>query len=206
MQNYSHPFVNHVKQECKRYGCKFKLIYKGDVRTSEDKDKLAGFFRDDPLELVVATRVMYTDFLSTLVHEFSHFEQWIDDPKSFAPLKKYDYRDIFYHWLYGREYSKRTIAKSIDYIRDLEVDCERRAVRNIARFKLPINIPRYCRNASAYIHFHNFVKRKRVWHTKNSPWDFKGILKLMPDNMDGDYTKTPRNIMRLYDKHLLATK
>lgn len=203
MQNYQHPFVKHVKKECKRYGCKVKLIH-NPIIVDEDKNSFSGYFLDVPLELVVATRCHFTYFLSTLVHEFSHFEQWKEKSPYFINGKRHiDSWDITNRWIAGEDFTRRTIKKCINEVRNCELDCERRAVENIKKFNLPINIKSYCKKASAYIHFHNFMKRKRIWESKKNPTEIPKIVDMMPDNLDGDYSKTPRKIMRLYDKYLL---
>lgn len=206
MQNYRHPFVKHVRHQCKRYGCKLKLIYK-ELLEEEDGSTCEGYFSDDPLELVVATRCLYTDFISTLVHEYSHFEQWIEESKYFAGGKyfsggKYNYHSILERWIGGENFTKKTIERTIDVVRNCELDCERRSVENIKKYNLPINIEKYCKNASAYIYFYNFIKKTRVWETKHKPSDCKKIIDIMPTDLSGNFSRTPRNIMKLYIKHL----
>jgi len=202
MQNYSHPFVKYVRHECRRYGCKLKLIYKSEL-VDDDNSIYSGHFLDDPLELVVATRVLYTTFLSTLVHEYSHMEQWRDKSKYYVQgYRGWDSWDIMNRWLQGHEFKRTTINRSINVIRNCEVDCERRAIKNIKKFNIPVNIKSYCQKANVYIYFHNYIKKTRVWDCKKEPNDCPQILKAMPDNLDGDYSKMPRKIMRLYKKYV----
>jgi len=204
MQNYTHPFVKHVKQQCKRYGCKFSLTYKSNVICDDDDESCFGYFRDEPLELVVATRCLYTEFLSTLVHEYSHFEQWTEGSKFFSGGRvNFDYSwTIVQRWMDGEKFTNQTVKKAMDVVRACELDCERRSVENIKKYKIPVNVKNYCKRASSYIYFYNFVKKYKIWDTKHNPADFPVIIKEMPDNLNGDYTKTPRKIMKLYVKHL----
>jgi len=202
MQNYSHPFIKHVRHQCKRYNCKFKLVYKARLDDLGENETCDGYFTEDPLELVVATRTYYTDFLSILVHEYSHFEQWIEGSDYSTSSYKVNHWDILNRWLQGENFTKRTVRRAIDVIRNYELDCERRSVENIKKYNLPINIPNYCKKASAYIYFHNFMKKRRLWEVEKGPCSFKSIIKEMPDTLTGNYSKTPRHIMKLYTKHL----
>jgi len=171
---------------------------------SDDGDSCFGYFRDYPLELVVATRCLYSDFLSTLVHEYSHLEQWAEGSRFFSGGRvNFDYSwTIVERWLDGEKFTNRTIKKAIDIVRACELDCERRSIINIKKHNIPVNIENYCRRASSYIYFYNFVKKTKMWETKDDPSDFPAILKQMPTNLDGNYTRTPRKIMKLYIKHL----
>ena len=203
MPKYTHPFIKHIRHECKRYGMKFILVHQDGFKCDDEDTSCGGYFSSDPLELGVATMVNYKDFLSGLVHEFSHFEQWRDESPYF--LKEYkgmDAGNVLFHWLQGKEYKKETINTCIDIIRDCELDCDRRAVENIRKFKLPLGIKEYCKKSSGYIYFHNFVKISRNWEYKNYPSCIPQIYNKMPDNLDGDYSTTPRRIMKLFKTYL----
>jgi len=203
MAKYRNRFFKHVQRQCKKYKIKFILLDKHGFDGTEGDTSCGGYFIDNPLEIGIATETHYKDVLATLVHEFSHFEQFQD--KSPFYTKKYrglDPGTLFCNWLDGREYKKATINSCIDIIRDCELDCDRRALVNIRKFKIPIGIKDYCRKSSAYLHFHNFVKLSRKWEYKKYPGTFPPIVNKMPTNLDGDYSKTPKEIIKLYRKYL----
>ena len=201
MNKFKHPFVKYVKQECKRIGC--KLIFRKSHEFKDEDGSCTGYFIDDPLELGVATKGKYHDFLETLVHEFSHLEQWRENsPFYIAGYRGLDSWTVLSKWLSGQEYKRKTVKKCLDIIRDCELDCDRKAVVNIKKFNIPIDVKAYSKKQSAYAYFHNFMKKSRKWEYKEYATGVPQIVKKMPDNLDGDYSKTPRRIMRLFDRHM----
>ena len=66
MQNYSHPFVKHVRHQCKRYGCELKLLYVDMLVDEDDGSTCDGYFREEPLELVVSTQKRYYGYATKL--------------------------------------------------------------------------------------------------------------------------------------------
>lgn len=199
--NHKLLFIKHLKQECKRYKMKLKLVNTGFFE--DENEESGGYFIDDPLEIAITTQMYYVDFLSAIVHEFSHFEQWRDDsPYYIRGYKGLDAGDILARWLKGDNFKKSTIKQCTAIIRDCELDCERRAVANIKKYKIPINIKDYCRKASGDIHMYNFVNGSRRWNYKRFPNHMPIILKHMPDNLDGDFSKMSKELKDLYKKHL----
>jgi len=200
---YNHPFIKFVRHECRRYKVKFMLQHENEIK-NQDEGALScgGYFTDTPAELAVATRISYTDFLSTLVHEYSHMTQWIDNSPYYIGHRGFDSWDIIERWINGEDFTRSTIRKSINIVRDCELDCDRRAVELIKKFRIPINIDRYCRKSSAYIYFHNFMKITRRWEYKEMPSNKYQIINKMPTNLNGDYSRTPRKIMALFKKYM----
>ena len=194
---HNHPFIKFVRRECKRHGVKFVLQHTSEI--SEDEFPCGGYFSEEPPELVVATRVLYPYFLSTLVHEYSHMLQWLDKD---SVTYHVDYWDIFNRWLSGENFKKSTIKRCIRIIRDCEVDCDRRAVELIKKHKLPINIEKYEQRAGAYAYFYNYIRYTRKWEYNNDTEKLIRISEKLPPKLDGDYSKTPRKVMRLFKKHM----
>ena len=200
---YNHPFIKFVRHECRRYGVKFMLRRVDGLKGEEEEHSCGGYFNDDPPELAVATRILYTDFLSSLVHEYCHMIQWAEkSPYFIHGYRGLDSWDIMERWIDGEDFKKTTVKKCIDNVRDCELVCERRAVKILKEFKIPINTETYCQRAGAYIYFHNFIKLSRRWEYKSVPTHVDGIVNAMPPNLDGDYSSTPRKIMKLFRKHM----
>jgi hypothetical protein len=169
----------------------------------DDENNVSGaYFLEDPLEIGVSTKINYVDFLTTLVHEFSHFEQWRDDSPYYIRGYKGLDGDILARWLNGEDFKKSTIKECTAIIRDCELDCERRAIANIKKYKIPIKINDYCKRAAGDIHMYNFVNFSRRWNYRRFPCDIAQILKVMPNNLDGNFSKMSREMKALYKKHL----
>jgi hypothetical protein len=198
-----HPFIKHVKRECRRYGVKL-ILASVDTYKDDDVDECGGYFSGDPLELLVAKKVRYKEFLGRLVHEYSHFEQWRDNSKySGNGIKGNRSWRIVSNWIDGKTYERSIVIKAINTMRDCELDCNRRALKNIEKFRIPIDVDRFCKEASAYAYFHNYIKISRKWEYKKSTVeDIKPLRKIMPSNLDGNYIQLPKRVKELLDKHL----
>jgi hypothetical protein len=211
MKKYKHPFTLFVKKQCKKYGCKVIFADSNILPYDDSNDQnvvqnslmtYVGYFKEDPLEITIASKVSYIDFLSTLVHEFSHFEQWVDDYEYWNHNKR-DPSDILDRWLMGEDFKKITIKRCIDKIRDCELDCERRTIENIKKFNLPINIEDYCREASYILYHYNFLLYARDQKQRTTNKNVSSLIQMMPPNLDNDYKKIPRKIMTAYKRKLL---
>lgn len=196
-------FFKHVKRECRRY--KIKLVLSQSDAFIDDGQSYGGYFDHVSKELGVTHFNTEYLFIPILVHEFSHMEQWIDKDPCYTKhlIGGYESSTIMSEWLNGREYDYKTVKKAIDILRDCELDCERRVIKNIEKYKLDINVKKYCKEANAYILFYNYIIRKRRWEYKESPSSIIEILDEMPDNLFSlNYTKLLPEHRKLFDNHL----
>lgn len=206
MDNYTKQFIKHVKHECRRYNMTLKKVQKNYITI--DGNIVCGYFSNDPLEIVIAVgeTPRSFDWLDVLVHEFSHFEQWRDNDKTYigTDYKKTTADNIVWNWIAGKNYTSDTVETCINKMKLCELNCERRTVKNIIKYSLPINITEYIQRANAYIHEYNYIKLTRRWNnpTKKSATDIPEIIKAMPTHLNGNYSRIPKKIIDLYDKHL----
>jgi hypothetical protein len=202
MNNSSKEFIKFVRHQCKRY--KFSLILSKDSHFTEDGNSYGGYFSAYDKTIAVSNSEDEQWLISTLVHEYSHFEQWIyEDPVFFKLLRGgLDAGVVLSKWINGVTYKNSTIKRAIQLIRDCELDCERRALVNIDKFNLSINKLEYCQESNAYLYFHNYVKKKRKWEFKNSPIDVPEILTQMPTDLNQNYGVLPRYYELLFDEYL----
>ena len=132
--------------------------------------KVAGYFDEDLKVLHCGQGSNEIEFLSTLVHEFAHVLQWIENDKTYKECDHYKHGSVqnaVCMWLKNEinikknqleAYTKKTIA--------CELNAERRAVKLIKRFDLPIDLKRYSEHAAATLFTY--------WMTaKTKKWDFK---------------------------------
>lgn len=196
-------FKDHVTKECKRYGVIFKLHHESYIDC--DGSILGGYFQESPLELVVADNLDNNVFLSSLVHEYSHFEQWRDDSPIYSCKWRNTFADqILDRWLNGETFAESTLDKCISIVRNMELDCERRSMANIIKHKLPILLSEYAQNASAYIYFYHYIRLVRRWNGRDgkSVYEIPQIISEMPNTLDGDYNTIPEAILKLFKKYL----
>lgn len=186
-------FVKHVRAECKAHGIKFVLKRSTYILTP-DKIRCVGYFdADDRKELVVAGKDR--NWLMTLVHEYGHLTQWVENCKEWRETEDIDNID---DWLNGIEVpnAKKALAKT----RDLELDNEKRSVQLIKAWGLPINTKIYTQKANAYIQYYNYLYYTRRWHhPDNSPSKNPKVYKQMPSTFSMDYKKLSDKYKKVFE-------
>lgn len=186
-------FLKMIKKKCREH--KVKLILSNTKKiTLGENIHVSGYFSDEHKKYELACALKNPEYLGILVHEFSHMEQWVEK----IPLwSKADYGTDVDDWLEGKNI--KYINRKIDRIKYLELDCEKRAVKNIKKYKLPINIKKYIQKANSYILFYNYIKESRRWSKPGrAPYSEinKALWSLCPDKFmpASYYKKIPKKI------------
>jgi hypothetical protein len=189
-------FLNHVKNHIAKYGIALK-IGKGE-QINCDGLRLGGYFCEDKAEIRIAKN--NKNWFSILAHEYCHFMQWIE--KS-PVIEEFNKESRFWDdWLFHRkELSPRQLQKKYEVIRNLELDCEKRTVKMIKKFNLPIDTKQYIQNANTYIWLFAYVRDNRKW-PKGSLYD-KRLVGGMPKKflVVNRYNKMPPRYQELVDKY-----
>lgn len=196
-------FLHHVKSECRRYN--IKLILTVDDCFNTNGQSYGGYFSHTTHEMGITQLNHSYIFTSILVHEFSHMEQWIDNDPTFTQHLRggYESSTIMDNWLDGTEYEYKTIKTAIDLIRNCELNCERRAIKNIKKYKLDFDENNYAQSANAYILFYNYIITKRRWEYVEPPTEIEEIVNAMPTDLYSlDYTILLPKYKILFDKLL----
>ncbi len=178
MSIMDHQFVSHVKNHLAQYGMRLvigrgRLLNCGGYRCE-------GFFNDQEKMIKIARHS--ANFLETLVHEYSHFLQYINDSKIY---KKSDKAILMVdEWFAGKNFPENELRRSFFIIRAMERDCEKRAVRLIKKFNLQIDEKLYTKRAHCYIYSHFLMEKTRKFYAyKKSPYRSSVVLKIMPSSM-----------------------
>ena len=178
MKVRNHQFVRHVKNHLAQYGMRLvigrgRLLNCGGYRCE-------GYFNEG--EKVIKIAKLATNFLETLVHEYSHFLQYINNSKIY---KKSDKAILMVDaWFAGKEFSEEQIKRSFFIIRAMERDCEKRAVKLIEKFNLQIDSKMYAKRANCYIYSHFLMEKTRKFYSyKKSPYRSPIVLKIMPSSL-----------------------
>ena len=172
----------------------FRSLKRSTFIFTPDKIRCVGYFdTDDKKELVVAGKDR--NWLMTLVHEYGHLTQWVENCKEWREAENIDNID---DWLNGIEVSnaKKALAKT----RDLELDNEKRAVQLIKQWGLPINTKIYTQKANAYVQYYNYLYYTRRWHhPNNSPSKNPKVYKQMPSTFSMDYKKLSDKYRKVFE-------
>ncbi len=185
-------FIKHVKAECKQEGVKCDLRNTRYVKISPSI-KASGYFDEEGPVLVCSMK--RPDSLEILAHEYGHLTQWREQ----IPLWKAVgiSMPLVDEWLVGKDVPN--IKKHIAVCRDLELDNEKRTVKLIKEFDLPVDIDHYIRKANAYVYFYTRMLSTRKWATpQNSPYTNKNIISTMPKAFKKDYSIIPKKIEQVF--------
>lgn len=139
-------------------------------------------------------------FLGILAHEYCHFLQWKHEFPGFARFDKHF--PAWNSWLNGkRNLNKKDLHIRFLAIRNLELDCERRTVELIRKYKLPVNIEKYIQDANAYMYFYAYIKKHRIWPNKKIPMTIKNKMPIRFLKKANDYNIMPEEFEHLMTKH-----
>lgn len=197
-------FINNLKKQARASNINLKL---DPIKAVDfgDGHMGSGFFQP-PVgrgkgELATATYKNLNDWLSILVHESCHLDQWKEGVKVWKDCDNLKY-NIFDDWLLDKKCNIKIAHECIDKLRELELDCEKRSVEKIKKYKLPIDLNTYIRKANAYVFFYNYIKITRRWSDpKNTPYNNPKIYKKLKNSWYENYDEIPPEIMKLYRKY-----
>lgn len=188
-------FIKHVKLECKKHNVKCILKNTKTVKLTDDNDRCSGYFDEE--NLVVAMK--RPDAIQILVHEYCHLTQWVEQCDLWVASVKNESHDKLYRWLAGEEV--KGIEKAISICRDLELDNEKRAVKVIKRFNLPVDIDIYIKKANAYVQYYNYILLSRKWcNPKNTPYKNERLVEAMSTKFNMDYSKLTNKLLKIFEE------
>lgn len=185
------PFIASVKRQCKTYGIELVLSPSRTVVLTDDFNQdCSGYFCDRDKAIVVACGKPFKDWVEILVHEFSHMEQWKNDPRW---DKWTDACGKTWGWLAGDNMMNKTqLYKTLDDMVELEKDCELRAVEKIKKWELPISQRNYIQKANIYLYSYYMLPEIKKFPT--GVHSDKTLIGLAPDKFRKSYKKIPENI------------
>lgn len=198
-------FIAHVKAEAAKANIKVVLADSSYI-IADHQIRVAGYFDEGSDLLAVAIGKPRKEWLPILAHEFSHLRQcqsqcsiWTN---STTPSGS-DTTDLLFAWI--RKKVKLTDKELDAYTkasRMVELDCERRTVKLLEEFKLPVDIPTYIQSANAYVYFYNYVRLRRRWSkTGKAPYTIPEVYTHMPKTLYNHYERLPKKYIELYDKY-----
>ena len=176
-------YVSFIKKFCKGLG--IRVYFPRSDQVKADGSECAGFFDDDQMLLSVAR---YNPcFFTVLVHEFCHVLQWLEKCPEWVEFEIKNRTVCVDSWLNNPDHPSEGIEEAIISIRELEADCERRAVRLLKYHDFGVDVENYIREANAYVHFHNLMITERVWVQKSFS-EIKEFFK--GDSVESDFSVT----------------
>lgn len=186
-------FIIDVAETCIRNNISFNLLAEEVIECGAGIE-VSGYF--DEKTLTVCTDKKEQEWLSILVHESSHMDQYLQQCEHW----KNDYCvDVLDSWLAKEQDIKDDeIEECVQNCIMLELDCERRALRKIKKYKLPIDTELYIQKANSYLFSYWATFRYRKWYS--FPYQRPTIYKKMPKVLltADDYLNKYHDYIHLY--------
>lgn len=180
-------FLDTVASDAKKHDINIKLTKGRSVRLYP-KGKAGGYF--DECDIVVASNMPYQKWLPVFVHEACHMYQMIEGSRYLTPdlddnIAKFD------RYLSGT--NVRNMEQVMDTIVMMEADCERRSMKKIIEYNLPINLDVYGKKANAYLLSHKALLHYRSWYKLSPSWS-PYVWKYLPTTVSAPHTYRMKNI------------
>ena len=187
-----------IKQECKDNEVNF---YHGRGKTVLFFDGIRsnGYFfdgvgTDDGPTLAVATN---ENTLTTLVHEYCHMQQFLEQAEVWTALRG---NAQIWEWLSGDEFSDKVLDASIELAYAVELDCEKRSIRQHRIWNTGIDISEYIQKSNAYTMFYFFMRHHRVWYKQGrEPYSVEEVWSQMPKSFTFDRDKCYNKVHQLFN-------
>lgn len=169
-----------VIRKCGRLGV--SVLVSDDKQVDCDGVWTSGWFdAEGQPKLAIAVGVDEYHWLGVLLHEYGHVQQWVEQSDLWRAVDAHT--TTMHDWLDGK--SCKNIAKVMAETQALEADAERRAVRLIKEYGADIDLDKYCRQANAYLHFHNVLLETRKWFAKGKgPYQSPEVWPLFNPTID----------------------
>ena len=157
-----------------------------------DNNPCNGIFVDTPTpQLIVACKKPEVEWIPTLIHESCHMDQWVEQTQEWAACKvgAIDKMELIQLWIAGYvELNSNQLDDYIRCLRNIELDCEKRAVAKINKYNIGINVNEYIQRANAYVMFYNVLMQTRKWYTPGlEPYNIEEIWRNMPNTWLNTY-------------------
>ncbi len=199
MSARNHQFVRHVKNHLAEYG--MKLVLGRGKMVNVGGYRCVGYFDENKKIIKIAKES--AEFMSTLVHEYCHFLQCINNSKIY---RKSDAAGVIVdEWFNGKEYAPEKLKRAFFLVRAMERDCEKRAIKIIKKFNLQIDSKMYAKKAHCYIYSHFMMEKTRKFCSyKKSPYHSKIVLKIMPSTMTAlSHKKIPKKVYSVLESFVV---
>lgn len=187
-------FLEDLKCCCKANKIKLRFA-KAESVVIEKDIRSSGYF--DSGERTIAIAKKNPGWLSILVHESAHLEQYLEKCEVWETENELG-NNIIDAWLLGEEFDRRKLKKALRNIIALELDCEKRSIKKIAEYDLPINHTTYIQKANTYLLYHHRMFEKRSW--EQAVYNKPLIASYMPDKFlkDEQYFKLQKKYEKIF--------
>lgn len=193
-------FLIDVRKKARDNDIRVKFTTKTMVYAKDDTMGCTGYFDEDEMTLCVSNKNNKKTFLSNLVHESSHMDQFLHD--KYLWEKCNPGYNIFFEWLGGSTIVKREVLdEAVQDIIRIELDAERRALKKIYQYKLEsiLDVSKYTRGTNAYIYGYLFALETRKWTPQI--YFHPEVIDVCSSRLKTSYNKIPQRLHRVFLRH-----
>lgn len=188
-------FMCDLRKIARRNEVELRFQRKKLVRDDDYASESLGYFGDTVLS--VACNNPFDTVMGIMVHESCHMDQSIED--TFLWDKCSAGYTVFFQWLEDKKIVKREVLEeSVQDIIRLELDCEKRSVKKILKYGLPINVEEYIQKANAYLYGYLFFLEKKKWIPEI--YTDQSVYNLAQTEFQKSYTKIPGKLRKAFEK------
>lgn len=179
MNNKTVRMIQHILDDCSKHNVEL-ILYPETSLSLSKKIKVSGFWDESDKTIHVA--VYGDEWIEVLAHEYSHFCQWKENK---FISKEYSNAYIrFDEWLRGeKKISKTNREKYARLIQECELDCEKRAIKFLKKFRLS-NEKIYIQKANSYVLGYEAVLQTGKW------------FEVSPSRIDACWKKLPTTFVK----------
>lgn len=186
--------ISDVSRKCIDNKINFRLEYTEQVYANDIP--CSGFF--DEKSLVVATKKKnLQDWLDILIHESCHLDQFIEKSKVWCS----DELSLFVveKWIQNKKINLKKAVEAFHNTILLELDCEKRTIKKIKKYKIKFNTDLYTQKANAYLYGYGVSFKKKIWPSR--PYERPSVINKMPKRFlkTEEYFNIPDHILSLYN-------
>ena len=165
--------ISDISIKCIENGINLRLEYTDQV--DQENIPCSGYFDEQTLAVATKKKKMQ-DWLDVLVHESCHLDQFLEGLPVWIPDE--DSLFIVEDWIHGKNLTKRTLEKGFKNALTLELDCEKRTVTKMQKYKIRFNKNEYIQKANSYLFSYTYAFVHKAWYPK--PYETPKIYKNMP--------------------------
>lgn len=192
-----------IKKVCKSYNIKLyvgagRSVRYGGVRSNGFFVEGSGFGTG---KLAVARKAKNWEY--TLMHEFSHMLQWIDQCKAWCDYEKaFAGGDVVDPCLKGEQVDPKILSKQLRALLLLERDCEMRCAKILKFYRFSkTQIRRYIQAANAYTIFYLHIEKYHRWYEiGREPYNVRSVWQAFPTTFNVDVNTVYARLGHLYSK------
>jgi hypothetical protein len=165
--------ISDIMTQCVTNGINFRLEHTDQV--DQENIPCSGYFDEQTLAVATKKEKML-DWLDILVHESCHLDQFIAGPKVWMPDEETLF--IVEGWIHGKSIPKKKLEMGFKNTIALELDCEKRTIAKMQKYKIRFDKNQYIQKANSYLFSYTYAYINKAWYPK--PYEKPKIYNNMP--------------------------